>query len=281
MNNNFVLNRVFSQKMVKELIRDGSSALLNNGFEKYFGSSTEANVNTKIQSLYSILEKSYRNEYFFKNTLLNKILLGKHSLNTTTALSEVWLNRSKADLVLLNGKAVVYEIKTELDNLDRLDQQLIDYYKVFGNVEIVTDESHLDRINNKYLNTSVGILLLTNRKTISVVKKSNLDLSNLEYLSMYKLLRKEEKINILTYFYDILPAVDQFSEYDVYFNLFNKIPLPDLYLRMLKELKMRDKKIVDNSSYFVKSPFELRSLLYFNPLKIDEYIKLEKIIEET
>ena len=50
--------------------------------------------------------------------MLNKLLLGRHSINTTTALTQIPINKSKADFILINGKAVVYEIKTELDNFE-------------------------------------------------------------------------------------------------------------------------------------------------------------------
>ena len=63
-----------------------------------------------------------------------------HSVNTTTALTEVAIAKSKADFVLINGKAVVYEIKTELDNLERLCSQIDDYYKAFDHVAVVTYE---------------------------------------------------------------------------------------------------------------------------------------------
>ena len=77
---------------------------------------TYANI---FEILYDRLKKEYRNEYFYKNTLLNKLLLGVHSTNTTTALAELPIGKAKADFVLINGKAVVYEIKTELDNFER------------------------------------------------------------------------------------------------------------------------------------------------------------------
>ncbi len=63
-----------------------------------------------MKSLYNYL-KVYRNEYFYKNTILNKLLLGRHSINTTTALSEMPIGKSIADFILLNGKGVVDEIK--------------------------------------------------------------------------------------------------------------------------------------------------------------------------
>ena len=40
--------------------------------------------------------KYYRNEYIYENTIINKLLLGKHSLNTTTALTQIPISKSKS-----------------------------------------------------------------------------------------------------------------------------------------------------------------------------------------
>ena len=37
---------------------------------------------------------------------------------------------------MINGRGVVYEIKTDLDNLLRLENQIRDYYKVFSYVYV-------------------------------------------------------------------------------------------------------------------------------------------------
>ena len=78
--------------------------------------------------------------------MLNKLLLGRHSINTTTALTQIPINKSKADFILINGKAVVYEIKTELDNFERLKNQINDYYKAFSHVCVVTCEEYYKKL---------------------------------------------------------------------------------------------------------------------------------------
>lgn len=62
------------------------------------------------------MDKEYRNEYFYKNTIFNQLLVQKHDLYNTAALTELPIADSKADFVMINGKGVVYEIKTDLDN---------------------------------------------------------------------------------------------------------------------------------------------------------------------
>lgn len=57
----------------------------------------------------------HRNEYVYKNVLLNRIVMGRHSTRTSTAFTEVPIGDSIADFLIINGKATVYEIKTDLE----------------------------------------------------------------------------------------------------------------------------------------------------------------------
>lgn len=258
----------------------GSSDVLETAYKKYISADISVDNKDKFQSLYKVLEKSYRNEYYYKNTLLNKLLLGKHSLNTTTALSEVTINKSKADFILLNGKAVVYEIKTELDTLNRIVNQVSDYYKVFKNVEIVTEKSHLDKILELYSGTEVGVSIITERKTIKNIVKSQPVSTSLDYLAIYKMLRKNERINILKNYYKILPEVDSFSEFKVYFEIFKNIPMTNVYDQMILELKKRSESIRQNKEQFLGVPYELKSLLYFGGMTEKIFEKFYKRLEE-
>ncbi|MEI9986083.1 MAG: sce7726 family protein [Aliidongia sp.] len=57
---------------------------------------------------------------FIAPSVTQKILMGKHSLRTASMLNEFRAGSCKADLVILNGTATVYEIKSERDSLTRL-----------------------------------------------------------------------------------------------------------------------------------------------------------------
>jgi len=82
------------------------------------------------------------------NTLLNKLIVGIHSVNTTTVLSQVRVAGHIADFVMINGVGKVYEIKSELDNFDRLNDQLYDYFKAFSLVSVLVSENELIHIEN-------------------------------------------------------------------------------------------------------------------------------------
>ena len=123
--------------------------------------------------------------------MLNKLLLGVHSVNTTTALTEVAIAKSKADFVLINGKAVVYEIKTELDNLDRLSSQIDDYYKAFDHVAVVTYERNLQQLQKvlESIDKPVGIYVLRKNGKLGTVRKPQRYIGDLDKEIIFKLLR--------------------------------------------------------------------------------------------
>ena len=69
--NNSVLTRVFTQNMLRDLMYDCNDApLLSNIVKryeiKYNGDSKNENI---ISEIYQYLGSSYRNEYFYKNTI--------------------------------------------------------------------------------------------------------------------------------------------------------------------------------------------------------------------
>ena len=165
--NNLILNRLFTQNVFFDMIDTNDNTTYGAVIQRFVNDYENKDNGALISEVYRFMSKSYRNEYFYQNTLLNKLLLGKHSINTTTALTQIPISKSKADFILINGKAVVYEIKTELDTFERLDTQLRDYFKAFNHVCVVTSDSQYDRAASLLQNTPVGIYALTPQNTIS------------------------------------------------------------------------------------------------------------------
>ena len=108
--NNLILNRLFTQNVFQDLINDNNNITYGAVVKRYITDTEAKNNGELISKIYGIMSKSYRNEYFYKNTLLNELLIEKHNVSTTTALTQIPIGKSKADFILINGKAVVYEI---------------------------------------------------------------------------------------------------------------------------------------------------------------------------
>ena len=267
------LNRIFTRNMLRHFMDGKTDNVYATVVKRYICNPNQKKNRQLISEIYCELKNNYRNEYFYKNTLLNKLLLGVHSINTTTALTEVPIAKSKADFVLINGKAVVYEIKTELDNLERLSSQIDDYYKAFDHVAVVTFEKNLLQLQKVLdsIDKPVGIYVLRKNGKLGMIQKPQRYIEDLNKEIIFKLLRKNEYENIITHYYGYLPEVSQFKYYTACKQLFLEIPLEESYLYVLKILK---KRMQLEKQEFVKVPYELKFLAYFMELKYDDYQKL-------
>ena len=277
-NNISNLNRIFTRNMLRHFINGKVDNVYSSVIRRYISDAEQKNNRELISEIYCKLKNSYRNEYFYKNTLLNKLLLGVHSVNTTTALTEMAIAKSKADFVLINGKAIVYEIKTELDNLERLSSQIDDYYKAFDHVAVVTYEKNLSQLQKvlESIDKPVGIYILRRNGKLGTIQKTQRYTGDLDREVIFKLLRKSEYEEIIVRRYGHLPEVTQFRYYSACKKMFLQIPVEESYLLVLKILKMR---MQIEKEEFAKIPYELKFLAYFMELTYDDYQKLGVFLE--
>lgn len=277
--NNSILTRVFTQNMLKELMYDYSDTpILSNIVKRYEINYDGETKNERIISeIYQYISRSYRNEYFYKNTLLNKLIISAHRLKTTTALTEVPIAKSKADFIMINGKAVVYEIKTELDTFERLESQISDYYKAFDHVCVVTSESQAEELQVRFNNTPVGIYVLSDKNTLRRLKEPQEFRDNLEKEQIFKILNKPEYENIVKKTIKRLPNVTPVQYYRECKKIACELPLDELYSLFLKELKKRNKiDVID----FEQIPYALRFLVYFSKFQKDQLLELDDYLKQ-
>jgi uncharacterized protein (UPF0305 family) len=211
-NNDFnrSLSRIFTNPVFKQIAQSGSCNYFLDKLKKYdslLSINPGMKVKNVIENAYGYLSKNYRNEYVYKNTLLNNILLGRHSIKTATMLNEFKVANSIADTVIINGTSTVYEIKTELDSPDKLQKQIEDYKKVFSKIFLVTHHSLSSRYLSLIQHNAVGLLSLSGRFNLTTVKEAEDDFSCLDNDTMIKSLRKEEYSSIIKLFTGSVPSV--------------------------------------------------------------------------
>lgn len=202
--------RLFSASVIKSLAEAGVSPLFSR-LVKEAGVAKSLLPHEPIKNVFEMAyrllqEKSNRHEYVYKSAIAHKILLGKHSLRTATMLTEFRVGTSKADVVILNGTSTVYEIKSERDNLDRLESQLNDYKKVFARINIITGHSHLQHVLESTAQ-DVGILLLNDRFQISTIRESQNNVTQLCPIAIFESMNSKEALRILAKFKRPIPAV--------------------------------------------------------------------------
>ena len=169
--NSRAINRVFTRKVISDLLESGRSDTFDYVVKRYIDDPESKSHGQLISEIYAHLNKQQRNEYFYMNTLLNKLLCGIHNVNTTSAFSQVRIGHSIADFVMINGEGRVYEIKSDLDNFDRLYDQLRDYFCAFSKVSVLASIHELEKIHEVLasfgdMGDAVGIYVLSERGTI-------------------------------------------------------------------------------------------------------------------
>ena len=208
--NNRAINRVFSRGVICDLFRKGSNDVFNYVVGQYIKNPETKTHGQIISEIYAYLGQQKRNEYYYLNTLLNKLLVGIHSVNTTTALSQVRIGQHIADFVMINGEGRVYEIKSDLDNFDRLYEQLNDYFKAFSKVSVLSTLHELEKVSlllEKFgdMGDAVGIYLMNDcdiyfsRNNRREPKEFN---DYLNHDCLFKLLRKQEYENVIMAYYN-------------------------------------------------------------------------------
>lgn len=277
--NSVILNRLFTRSTLLNILSGESSSTYEAVVRQYIDNPEQKTHGQILQEIYHILQTEYRNEYYYKNTLLNKLLLGVHSPKTTTALTEIPVAKSKADFILINGKAVVYEIKSDLDNFDRLERQLADYYKAFSRVAVISCEGNFNQLCRLLEGTPTGIYVLNNQGNISKSQRKEPEeyTDALSHDVIFKIMTKPEYETLLLKYFKCLPNVSQFEYYRTCKEKFRTIDIGEAYRSFIAILKKR----YHVTSQYDNVPYELKFLAYFMKLRNQDYSQLQKFLNET
>ena len=267
--NSRAINRVFTRRVLNDLLLKNQNDTFDYVVRRYIDDTENKNNGELISEIYAHLGKQQRNEYYYMNTLLNKLLDGIHSVNTTTAFSQMHIGHSIADFVMINGEGRVYEIKSDLDNFERLIDQLTDYYKAFSKVSVLASIHELENVR-KLLGTlgsmgeAVGIYVLTERDVIfsKTLSREPLEYTaSLDHSCIFKLLRKKEYENVIMKYFGEVPQVDPVFHFRTYLERFRDIPILDAQSLAFCELKKRNRITIQE---FNRIQPELKSLIYFS-----------------
>jgi len=270
-NNSRAINRVFTRSVIEDLLQGGSNDVFDYVVHRYIDDPESKTHCEIISKIYAHLGKEQRNEYYYMNTLLNKLLVGIHSVNTTTALSQVRIGHHIADFVMINGEGKVYEIKSALDNFDRLYDQLSDYYNAFCKVSVLSSIHDLNKIERTLaefgdMGEAVGIYVMSDNDTIFSKVHSREPRQfdeHLNYSCIFKLLRKCEYENILKRYFGEIPQTAPVFHFKACLEMFQQMPILTAQELAFKELKKRN-KITKTAFEGIQN--ELKSVVYFSSL---------------
>ena len=153
---------------------------------------------------------------------------------------DLCLGEARIDLVLVNGKNVGIEIKSDLDSLDRLPKQIDIYNKVFDQIEIVSGKKHLEQVLNTVPDWWGISIVAKNLRGILEYRKFRNCKSNLlkDPFSAAQLLWKEEVLELLKKVQPALPNKNKTRDV-LWATLVKTCPKTDLFRYVNSCLKKR------------------------------------------
>ena len=281
--NSRAINRVFTRRVICDLLQDGKNDVFDYVVKRYINDPESKSHGELISEIYAHLGKQQRNEYYYMNTLLNKLLDGIHNVNTTTAFSQVRIGHSIADFVMINGEGRVYEIKSDLDNFDRLYDQLSDYYRAFSKVSVLASIHEQEKVKQVLstfgdMGDAVGIYVLSEKDTIFSKERSREPKAyndKLDHASIFKLLRKREYENVIFRYFGQTLSTDPVFHFKTYLAKFQQIPILDAQHLAFQELKKRNKITIEE---FDRIQPELKSVVYFSDL-VHKMPEIEQLLQ--
>lgn len=234
------LSRLFSSGVFKEMAETGRSPL----FARLFRQSgltlqdiPNDTVSCAFDTAFSVLRRAgHRDEYVYRAALTHRTLLGKHSLNTASMLTEFRAGTSKADLVILNGTSTVYEIKSDRDSLARLSAQLENYRKVFARIYVICGEAHKQEVLNN-TSTDIGVLSLARWDRISTIREAEDRASRVSTVAIFESLRISEAKAILDDLKIAVPDLPNTQIYSALKEIFAKLEPEVVHACMVRTLK--------------------------------------------
>jgi len=228
--------------------------------------------------VYGELLGSSRPEYIYKNLLLSKTVFGKYSPATTSWLYEFKVGEARADAVLVNGDATVFEIKTDLDDFSRAEKQVESYYKCFDRVVFVVSEKQKDKAL-RLLSPSVGILGLSKRDRLATVRNAKSFRKELSSASIFHLFRKKER-DILEEKYKIdTRSVPPIQRYRAALDAVSDQPAQTIYSDFVAALRARA-PAEKRASIAAQLPKSLRAAVFGYNLKDSEWQLLASRLQE-
>lgn len=274
-------SRLFSSAVFKELAQLGRSpafARIVRQLRTPQALTATSTVADTFDRIFAMLRlRGLRDEYVYKAALTQKVLLGTHSLNTASMLNEFRVGYSKADLVILNGTATAYEVKSERDSLARLPDQLFDYRRAFARVFIITSECHVERAA-QIAPDDVGILSLSPRHQISEIRPAAHAPERICPATVFESLRTHEAQRILRSLGQEIPLVPNTRMRLTLREQFKKMEPVALHSAMVAVLK-RTRSLQPLEALIGKLPSSLHAAALTYPLRRHEHDRLVHAIQ--
>ena len=216
--------------------------------KKFLDSKNRLTYMDYLKHIYGVLESHYPIEYIYKNSLLNEWLIKEIGQDNSVVFNEFRLGKVVADLVMFNGISKVFEIKTKYDSDSRLEEQIKNYKKVFNQIYLIVPQSKI-QFYSKY--KDVGIVTYNNALDQRfTIERSSTSFMNIDPEIVMQTLHTKEYKNLVELFYNSLPNMTSFNQFDKCYELIKEIPKKELNELFIDQMKKRKIENVMSIRYF-------------------------------
>lgn len=235
-----ILAMLFSAAVFREMAKQGRS-------RSFVRLLTEADIITdsdRHKTVGEIFDAAFeamqivghRYEYVYRSAMVHRALTETQSIRTVSILNEFRVGNSKADLVILDNTASVYEIKSERDSLARLANQVDNYKRVFAKVHVIASEDHIAGVL-KTVADDVGLMCLNSHCQVTTVREALERPERTNPVVLFESLRLAEAIAILQAIGVVVPEVPNTQRHTVMREIFGTIDSTATHAEMVKTLK--------------------------------------------
>lgn len=217
-----------------------------------------------LRRFYKKLQKSYQNEYVIKNEFLNQRLIKQLGDRNSIVFNEMRLGDATADLAIFNGVSKVFEIKTILDKEYRLSRQLDVYKKIFNEIHVIVPQENVSQYM-KY-DSNVAIISYDSNLNGFYVEREASTNSHIDTNVLMNVLHSKEYLDIVHKYYDDVPTLNAFNQFEICKSLISDIPFEDINLLFIQAMKKREV----HNSFFNKINNEFNQVCLSLNLKEEE-----------
>lgn len=268
-------NNLFSTRQINQLICTGQMPNIDKACAELGIHGDTYKV--KLNALYQYLEQHHRNEYWYKNELLNRFVL---PYQHTSAIREYPVGGAITDFIVCSGKnTLVLEIKTELDTLNRLRKQINNYYRAFDKVALVTVPDKVATVTrDDIIPKTVGIYEMQDDDQLINLRTAVPYRDKLDSHVMFSLLRKKEYESITKKITGSQLLVNDFDYWKANERVFCKLSVSEQQTAINQILYHRNQKC---SSVIEGTPDSLHALLYFAKYNRTEIKQIQRLLKRA
>ena len=239
---------LFSYASWTKTLDTGVPSDILNVFKKYdeeWGHYKELTYLNYLSWVYRYLLKNYRNEYIYKNELINKYIYKHFGRSTSVAVNEFRVANAVADLVLFNGESKCFEIKSDLDSPQRLSNQLDYFQRIFEQCYILVP---VDTINEykKIVDDRIGLLTLrycANGQVSINMERQAMKIEMVDVDVLMCSVRAAEYRWMVKQAYGKMPDVSDFEMFEACREQLKHLTSEQLHLLFREAIKLRKSKV--------------------------------------